>query len=151
MAANIIFKIITAVGAVLSTTHVGTVPSKMIGPKMLGQSDLTHEDKIRTHSINLVKNKISQLDDPDLKNACSTGLLYDQENENGDVEISCKVPEKVAEKLKGGGNMLWMKPTKTKKRKQTKKRSQTKKRKPAKKRKQTKKRKQKKNRKSRRN
>jgi hypothetical protein len=44
MAANIIFKIITAVGAVLSTTHMGTVPSKRIGPKMVGQIDPPHEN-----------------------------------------------------------------------------------------------------------
>jgi hypothetical protein len=150
MAANIIFRIITAVGAVLSTTHMGTVPSKRIGPKMVGQIDPPHENKIKDHSINLVKDKISQLADPDLKNACSTGLVYEQENENGDVEITCKVPEEVAEKLKGGGNMLWMKSKKTRKRKLSKKRKQTKKRKLLKKRKQTKKRKQKKNRKSRR-
>ena len=137
MAANIIFRIITAVGAVLSTTRMGQI---QIEDRNIVNPDEIVEDHIKEHSLNLVKDKISQLDNPDLRDACSKSLSYDNTGKN--VIVTCKLDEG-GEKLmktgsRGGGNMLWMKSKKTKKRKLSKKRKQTKKRK------------QKKNRKSRR-
>ena len=150
MAANIIFRIITAVGAVLSTTRMGQI---QIEDRNIVNPDDIVEGYIKDHSLNLVKDKINQLDNLDLRDACSKSLSYD--NTGTDVIVTCKLDEGDAKLLKmaskGGSNMLWMKSKKTRKRKLSKKRKQTKKRKPAKKRKQTKKKKQKRNRKSRRN
>jgi hypothetical protein len=130
---NVIFKIMTAVGGLYSTTHMGPVT----GDK--------HD------AINMAIDKGSQFSDPELKEICSVKANYQyEEGENGEHIVTCKLPRGDKYKLynegsRGGRNMLGIKSKKTKKkRKPAKKSKKTKKRKTKslkKKRKQTKKRK----------
>jgi hypothetical protein len=98
--AAIVFKIITAVGAVLSSTHMGQVSNDVVNPKI--------------YAINKSLEKGEQLANNELREACSHKENYEyQLNKDGTHEVKCMLPAGV--ELKGG--KLRFKSKKSKKKK----------------------------------